>query len=173
MGHLFQRLKAKWLPTTRCSLREDDSGAALVEFALVVPLLLLIFGTVIEGSRMMKSYQSVTSGVRDATRFLARVAPLDVCSSGQSIAGFNAELQTIVANSIGGQTLLQDQITVTSVTSSVTCTTGNFRISPSPSVSVTAALEIEFPFAGLFTYFGSPIGTVNTTVTDQHKVFGT
>lgn len=173
MGHHIKRLKAKWQPKTRRSLRHDDSGAVLVEFALVLPLLLVVFGVVIEGSRMMKSYQSVTSGVRDATRFLARVAPLDVCSSGESLAGFNAELQTIVANSLGGQTLLQDQITVTSVTSSLTCTAGNFRISPSPSVVVTANLEIQFPFSGLFEFFGDELGTVNTTVSDQQKVFGT
>lgn len=172
MRHLIKCLKAKRRPKSRRKFRQDQSGAVLVEFALILPLLLVIFGVVIEGSRMMKSYQSVTSGVRDATRFLARVAPLDVCSSGGDLGGFNAELQAIVANSIGGRPLLQDQITVTSVTATVSCTNGNFRVSPSPSVNVTAALDIEFPFAGLFRFFGSPLGTVNTTVTDQQKVFG-
>ncbi|MCB2131090.1 MAG: pilus assembly protein, partial [Rhodobacteraceae bacterium] len=50
-------------------LRRDD-GAILVEFALALPILLIFFAVIVEGTRMMKNYHTAISGVRDATRFM-------------------------------------------------------------------------------------------------------
>ncbi|CAN0605625.1 unnamed protein product, partial [Ectocarpus sp. 12 AP-2014] len=59
--------------------RREESGVALVEFAIFLPLFLLAFFVVVEFSRIFFSYQGAISGVRDATRYLARVADADVC----------------------------------------------------------------------------------------------
>ncbi|AML52377.1 TadE/TadG family type IV pilus assembly protein [Falsihalocynthiibacter arcticus] len=62
--------------------RRDERGTALVELAISLPFALLVFGMIIEGSRMLWAYQSAAAGVRDATRYLARIVPRDICTSG-------------------------------------------------------------------------------------------
>ena len=52
----------------------DRSGAALVEFTIVAPLLVLLaFGTFAFG-RGLYQYQQVVNGVRDAARYLAHTS---------------------------------------------------------------------------------------------------
>lgn len=46
----------------------DDRGAALVEFALVAPLLFLLIFGLIEFGMALNDYQSIRSGVRDGAR---------------------------------------------------------------------------------------------------------
>ena len=53
----------------------SNSGAALVEFALLLPLTLVTFALIAEGGRLFWSYQNVITGVRDTARHLGRVAP--------------------------------------------------------------------------------------------------
>jgi Flp pilus assembly protein TadG len=151
----------------------DCRGAILVEFAIVMPMLLLVFSMMIEGSRLMWSYQSTISGVRDATRYLARVAPLDICSSGGSVAAFAGDLTAIVANNINGASIFPASITVNSVSPSLSCIAGTYRVNPAPVVQVSANITITFAFSGLFTLAGSNLANVSTTVTDQSRVFGT
>lgn len=59
----------------------DEDGVALVEFAVVLPMMLLVLAIIFEGTRLLLSYQAAISGVRDATRFLSRVVPATVCAS--------------------------------------------------------------------------------------------
>ena len=59
--------------SSRFAERED--GAALVEFALLLPIFLLLFAMAVEGSRTFWSYQTAIAGVRDAARYVARAAP--------------------------------------------------------------------------------------------------
>lgn len=150
-----------------------EDGVALVEFAMVLPLLMLLFAVTVEGGRMMWSYQTVVSGVRDASRYLGRVTPLDLCATGGSVSPYAADLLNIVRNSISGEALLPSGITVNSVTPSLACVATGLRVSPSPVVTVTASVTITFPFAGIFTFFGRTQGALTTTVSDQSKVFGT
>ena len=42
-----------------------------MEFALILPLLLVLFAVIIDGGRMLADYHAVTKSVRDAARFLA------------------------------------------------------------------------------------------------------
>lgn len=161
MGGMFHRF------------RRDETGAQLVEFALVLPMMLLVFAVIIEGGRLMWSYQAVAAGVRDATRYLARVAPRDICSSGGSVAGYEAALTGIVRNSASGEALFPSGILVNSVTPSLECYTGSYRSSEAPVVGVTAALRVTFPFAGLVSFAGGgTLGTIDTSVSDQARVYG-
>lgn len=152
--------------------RKDESGVALVEFAILLPMLLLIFAVIIEGGRMMWSYQAVAAGVRDASRYLSRVAPADVCTSGGSVATYAPTLLTMVRNSSTGETLFPSGIVVNSVTPTLNCVAGTLRNSPSPMVTVSANLTITFPFSGLFELAGGTRPTITTTIADQHKVYG-
>lgn len=153
--------------------RKCQSGAALVEFALLLPILLLLFAVAIEGGRLLWSYQTVVAGVRDATRYVARVAPQNICSSGGTLAGFTTDVERIVRQSIDGDTLFPAGVTVTSVTPALTCTPGIYRVSPAGIVQVTADLTVTFPFAGIFTFSGQTLNTVTTSVADQSRIYGT
>ncbi len=154
-------------------LRRDENGAALVEFAIMLPLTLVTFAMIIEGSRLMWSYQATAAGVRDAARYLARVAPATICANGGSVATYSAQLKSIIENNSSGNTLFPSGISVTSVTPSLTCVAGTFRISPAPVAQVQANLQITFPFASVFDLISHNLLTINTTVTDQARIFGT
>jgi len=150
----------------------DQSGAALVEFALILPIMLLMFAVIIEGARLMWSYQSVAAGVRDATRYLARVAPVDICTVGRSVTAYTSDLETIVRSGKSGYSIFPTGISVNSVTPSLTCVVGTYRVSPAPVVQVSASLTVTFPFVGIFSFNGESISTVTTTIRDQNRVFG-
>jgi len=159
------------LPPTLRRLIRNDSGAALTEFAILLPLILLIFAVIIEGGRLMWAYQSVNAGVRDAARYLARVAPADVCAGG-SLAGYQSTMETMVRQSIDGNAYFPIGITVNSVTPSLSCVAGSFRVSPAPVAQVTANLTVTFPFASVFDFAGSSLGSVTTSISDQSRIFG-
>lgn len=150
----------------------EETGAALVEFAVVLPMMLLVFAVIVEGSRLMIAFQSAIGGVRDATRYLARVVPSDICTTGGSVAGYAAQLQTIVGQSTTGGTFLPAGVIVNSVTPTLACVAGTYRVSPAPVASVTANVSITFPFAGIFGLNGGTLAPIVTNVSDSARVFG-
>ncbi len=151
----------------------DTSGAQLVEFAIVLPLMLLLFAVIVEGGRMMWSYQTVVSGVRDASRFLARVTDRNICDTPAAIGTYDATLFTFVSTSNDGSSIFPSGVTVTDVSSSLDCSfVGAFRSGEAPIVTVEAEVEITFPFAGLFTLVGGTRPTIDATVADQSRVYG-
>lgn len=150
----------------------DEGAAALVEFAIMLPVMLLVFAVIIEGSRLMISFQGAISGVRDATRYLSRVVPTDICTAGGSVAAHGPKLQSIVGQSITGNAVLPSSVTLNSVTPTFTCVSGTYRLSPSPVAQVTANVTIVFPFAGIFGLNGTALGQITTNVTDSSRIFG-
>ena len=156
--------------TRRFAAQED--GAILVEFSLVMPVMLLFLALSIEASRMMWSYQTVIAGVRDAGRYMARVTPANICTSGGSVAGMSSTLKDIVEKDIGGNNLFPASITVNSVTPSYSCVSGTYRVSPAAVAQVSANVTIQFPLGGILHLFGDGISTVNTDVTDRSRIFG-
>lgn len=51
---------------------DSDRGMAAVEFGLVLPLLMLIFGGIVEFGRMVQHHHAVEKSVYAAARYLAR-----------------------------------------------------------------------------------------------------
>lgn len=162
-------------------LRSDDAGVALVEFAIALPVLLLFLALMVEGGRSFYAYQSAIAGVRDATRYMSDAVPMDVCSRSGNLTSYRQKVSDIVRNSVSGEVLFASQISdqnpsqvaVTSVTPSLACVAGNFRISPAPVVTVTARLSIAYPFSGLFALVGSDLPRVDTVISDTARIFGT
>lgn len=150
----------------------DESGAHLVEFAIVLPMMLLVFAVIVEGGRMMWSYQTVVGGVRDATRFLARIAPRDICDLGTGVEEYGETLGAIIRNANDGGAILPSGVSVTAVLPSLTCNEGDYRSDMAPIVTVRAEVEVTFPFAGLFGLVGASRPTLETSVTDQSRVYG-
>ncbi len=155
----------------RFSAAQD--GVALVEFALVLPMMLVVFAVMIEGSRMFISYQAAISGVRDAARYLARVAPANICDTGGNLAGYTAQLQTIVGKDRGGKGVLPGDVTLISVTPSHVCDDEGLRGGKVAVATVSARVTIDFPFGGIFTLIGAEQAAVTTTITDRARIFGT
>jgi Flp pilus assembly pilin Flp len=152
--------------------RDDQRGAALVEFAMVLPIMLIFFGTTVEGARMMWSYQAAASGVRDASRYLAMVAPIDICTSTTAVSGYADRLKDIVLVSVSGATIYPGDVTINSVTPR--CAQGTHTGLHFGVVEVTASITIDYPFGRVFSLVGnSALPGFTATVTDQHRVFGT
>ncbi|MCE5972026.1 pilus assembly protein [Sinirhodobacter sp. WL0062] len=153
--------------------RRGEAGAILVEFAIVLPMMLLVFAIIIEGGRLMWSYQKAAAGVRDATRYLARVAPYNVCEqTTPTVASYTTKLTDIVELAEDGAVLFPSSITINSVTPSVNCPGGTFHGAAVAIVTVTASISITYPFSGIFTLFGNAPPTNTTTISDQSRVYG-
>ena len=150
----------------------DQSGAALVEFALVFPLMLLFFAFVMETGRVLWTYQIAVSGVRDAGRYLARIAPIDICLTGGSLSGYATSLQAIVEDDLGGDGIFPASVTINSVAPSIACYAGSYRTDPAPVATVSASMTVTFPLASVFTLFTNAPTTFTTVITDQSRVFG-
>lgn len=153
-------------------LTRGQDGAALVEFMLVFPIMLLFFAVLVEATRLLWSYQMAVDGVRDAGRYLARIAPVEICLSGGSVAGLATVLRDIVEDDIGGNPLFPALVTVNSVTPSVACVAGSYRTNPAPIATVSAGLTLTFPLGGIFSLFGASLTSVTTTVTDSARIYG-
>jgi Flp pilus assembly pilin Flp len=152
--------------------RRNDDGVALVEFAFVLPLMLLVFAMAIEGGRTFWAYQTAVAGVRDATRYLSRTVPSNACSAGYNFAPITPTITDIVRNDMNGAAVLPAQVTIISVVPTLACIPGDFRINPAPVVTVTVDMTIAYPFSGLFGLAGHSLTSVETTVADSAKVFG-
>jgi len=152
--------------------RRDDDGAALVEFALALPMILVMFAVMIEGSRLFWSYQATIAGVRDAARYVGRSVQTNICADGGSLAGWSGTLEGIVRETSTGSALFPSSITVSSVDASLQCFSGNFRLAETPIVTVTAVLNITYPFESVFEWAGIELLTTTTTVTDSSRIFG-
>src|SRR5512147_572046 len=83
---------------------KSRGGAALVEFSLFAPLLILLMCGVGEFANAMRQYHIMEKGVRDAGRYLARV-PMSGCTvSGAATAA--AQNLALTGRVSGGSYLL-------------------------------------------------------------------
>lgn len=153
----------------------DEDGVALLEFAFLLPIFLLFFAVTVEGGRMMWSYQTATAGVRDASRYLARSTPVNVCQPGATaFDGQSDYLLELVEESISDTKIFPDGVDIAAVTPDLICVDdATYRNSPVGIVRVTAEITIDFPLGTLFRLAGGG-GTagLTTTLSDEHRVFG-
>lgn len=164
-----------------------DRGAALVEFALALPLMLVFFATIVEGSRIMWSYQTAIAGVRDASRYLARVVPANVCTftggdvtnwtTNGYVSGWESDLTQMVSTAVaGGQSVSlfpADVTVVAPVTPAYICDSGAFRDSPVAIGQVSAKIKIKLPFSSLLHFFGgNAAASIDTTLRNQSRIYG-
>ncbi|MES0827673.1 TadE/TadG family type IV pilus assembly protein [Ruegeria sp. SCP11] len=161
------------LPSPLKRLAKRDDGAILVEFGLILPFMVLLLAGTLEFARVMWSYQAVIAGVRDASRYMSRITPSDICSSGGTVTTLAPTLKGIIENERkGDERILPPHITVNSVTPSLTCVTGTYRVSPAPVGQVTANITINFPMGGLFAAFDGRTPSITTNVSDTTRIFG-
>lgn len=167
--------------------RREESGVALVEFALFLPLFVLSFFVIVEFSRIFFSYQGAIVGVRDAARYLARVADADVCvtipatpnNGTVTVAGSNAIAEDILLramrNEEDGTPVLPTNVELTSVAVLVRCVVepGDYRQLNIPIVTVTAQINITLPLGNILELNGQPLlPPITPTIIDESRVFG-
>jgi len=155
----------------RFSRRQE--GAVLVEFALTLPLMLLFFAIIMESGRTFWAYQMVNSGVRDASRYIARAAPRNLCTVvGGSLASYNGVATTIVSNNNAGNGVLPASVTVDSVTATLGCEAGTYRGGTAPIARVQANITVQYPMGFVFDWFGDEVGYAQAIVADESRIFG-
>lgn len=152
--------------------RRNEDGVMLTEFAIILPFILLTIFLIIESARIFFAYQSAVDAVRDASRYLARIAPVDICDTGGNVDGFEAELQTRVNGSIGGNPAFPATVTLTGLNASVDCVAGDYRQDPVPVANVSASVQFTFPFSGFVGFFGEGLETVNSNIDADARIFG-
>lgn len=164
--------------------RREESGVALVEFALFLPLFALSFFVIVEFSRIFFSYQGAIVGVRDAARYLARFAEADVCVTSPAtpnngtvfVPGASSIAETIVRRNMNNESdVLPNNVQVTSVAALVRCVVqpGDYRQLNIPIVTVTAQINITLPLGGVLELNGQPLlPPITPTIIDESRVFG-
>ena len=103
---------------------KDEDGAALVEMALVLPLLMLILFGILEFGILLERWQVLTNGAREGAR-LGIVHIQDTCAD----ATVAANVQQAVVNYVNaagiGMTIAAGDVAVTSTGGGDLCTRGN------------------------------------------------
>ena len=166
--------------------RRRDDGAALVEFAVVLPMLALAFFVVVEFSRLFFNYQAAIQGVRDATRYMARTTSEEICdgltSSTPTVFG-TPEIVTaqgiyypIVERNMQTEIegLLPLNVKLIQVRSGTRCVAGSFAEPIVPVAEIEAIFEGTFPLIGVLELVG-PVDfdhPIQHTVVDESRIYG-
>ncbi len=92
-------------------------GAALVEFSLVAPLLILLMCGLAEFANVLRQYHIMEKGVRDAGRYLARVQMTGCTLNGAAVA--EAQNLALTGRTSSGSYLLPTWTNTSTVTVAV------------------------------------------------------
>lgn len=150
------------------------SGTALVEFALALPLMVVVSYVSIDGLRLMWSFQAATAGVHEAARYIARVAPGDICATGGSLAGYQDALRVMVGQSRDGAAVFGRDARLVSLEARLDCVTGaGLRQAVVPVATVRAEVALFLPMHRLLAGLGAPGAAVFTArIEEQARIFG-
>lgn len=153
--------------------RRGDDGAALVEFALSLPLILILAFGAFEAQRLLWGYQAAVAAVRDATRYVARVADGDICDGAGPTATDLAWLSGMATTTLG-RAVVPGGVTVTGVAVVVDCEDDlDLRQAVVPRARVTADLRIALPFTTVFTLAGGAAwDSIDTSVVEEARIYG-
>jgi len=98
--------------------RENERGANLVEFALVIPLLLLMLVGVADLGRAFRTYIAITNAAREGARFASRLPAAEVQIKDAAIeeaalSGLALSADDIAIGNLGGEGGTPITVTVT------------------------------------------------------------
>ncbi len=113
------------LPGAVHALRRGRRGTAAVEFAIVLPLLLILVMGILEVGRMLDVQQIMTNAVREGARHGAADAPI-------------ADVEQVVR-----RYLIQQGLTAAEASATVTCKTDGTTASGFPVYQVRVSLPIS------------------------------
>jgi Flp pilus assembly protein TadG len=143
----------------------DDSGTAAVEFAIVVPILLLVVFGIIDFGRALWTLNVATSALREGARFGAAQVTSTTTTCSAALSGVTTKVQNYLTSALGsgattGVNIAADcdannYIRVCYVASGSVCASGASAPAPgpfpftpiAPLVSRFTATEITVPTA--------------------------
>ena len=150
-------------------LLHSEHGASAVEFALILPLLILLLFGLFEVGRMFWTCNIVSASVRDAARYAARV---DMNCGGFANGADTANTQRLARTGtidVGGTPVIQNWTNNASVAVNISCVSnasGTYLgiyegAAQIPRVEVTAAAPFQTSFLSLLP--GLNLGTISVS----------
>jgi TadE-like protein len=157
----------------RAALRlfKNRDGTAVIEFALVAPLLIFLMCGMAEFANVMRQYHVMEKGVRDAGRYLARVPMTGCVVDGASATA--ARNLAVTGRTSGGAALLPNwtdaNTVIISVAECVDNSAGTYRgRAQMPVIQVQASAT--YVDLGLLTIIG--VGAIDLEATHQQIWIG-
>jgi Flp pilus assembly protein TadG len=152
-------------------LRRDDDGTAFVEAAIIVPVLFTLLLGVFEFSRLIFQQHLVSTGVRDAARYIARSAKPDdpmIQRDAKDLAIMGG--RDVTTARVGGWRASDIAITFASV-ANPTGANGSTRFRGGPTIRiVTVSTVFTIPSLGFFDFLGLKPPTFS--ISHQERVIG-
>jgi Flp pilus assembly protein TadG len=144
-----------------------DSGAALIEAAFILPIFLVLVGGVYEFGFYFYQQQLITSGVRDAARYLALTS--DPTNSANQLDAKNLAVYGSISGDItprvAGWSTTNVTVIVTSLDNSARAYAGGSTIQ-----IVTVSADFTDPTLGFFGLFGVKAPTIS--ISHQERCVG-
>lgn len=144
------------------SLYRDQSGAAAAEMALIIPLALALLFPTFDGAWYMVCEHEVVKGVRDASRYAARLDLSNYSCPAGTFSGSTATVQNLArTGKLSGGTPTVPGWVNSNVTIAVTCLGGQSGIYTATggyAPRVTISTRVVFPsFMGSLGFTSSQI----------------
>ncbi|MEM7752304.1 MAG: TadE/TadG family type IV pilus assembly protein [Pseudomonadota bacterium] len=164
--------------------RRDQTGATAVEFAILMPIMMVCFGAIVEGARIYWNYQGAVSGVRDAARYIARIEDPEICvgrptgllPEGSLIANAIATDRIEASMGTGDANLFPLGVSIVdgSVSTRLRCVATPGHVQPVTPVAVVAVqVQVDLPFGAVFEFFGTRENSeMRSIITDQARIYG-
>ena len=142
------------MPTSRPTARRTHRGQSLVEFALILPILMTMFGAAVDVARVYQAWVTLEGATRDAAEQVATDVTITTSTAATTRAQqiVCAEMSGITGYVVGGGSCTTPSVTV--AWSKSTSAAGATIKNPIVTTSVTSS----FPFR---TLFGYPLFTQN------------
>jgi len=148
----------------------DENGAALVEVAITIPLVLLLSAGVFEFSNVLNTRLLLEAGVEDAARYMARCSSdWDTCKGRAQNLAANGAVSGGSARVDGWLPATVD-ITPTSTPATDGSGTQLYLSNTSMVVVVDVSTAYSYPDVGFLSYLG--FGALTLSVSHQERVIG-
>lgn len=156
------------------SLWGDTDGSALVEAAIVLPVLIPLTLGALEFSWYFQGQQMVESGVRDAARYLARVHDIqegtNPCSNAADVA--DAQNIAVYGNATAGTTARVSGWTAGNVTIACPSVSNSTSAYTGPTTIYLVSVTTSFPDPALGFFASLGLSTPNLSASHTERSTG-
>jgi len=132
-------------------LKRSERGAELIEFALTLPLMLLLVLGIIEFGFLFQEFEVVTNAAREGARVGALIpsAGYTTEEAKTRVTDYLLAGGLDVAQALPAPTVVQSQVAIVGTGKCI------------PAVTVTVTYQHPIPFlTGIMNYFGSPMAAI-------------
>ena len=130
-------------------LRRDENGAAIIEFALTVPVLITMIYGIFEFCQLYEANAGMQHALGEGARFATLCVPTSTGCNAETNDDIKAKMNAKLFGPVGGSFNVQDVVDVTnSKTLTITYTrTMNFLLFTGPAVTLTRSKLVYTPSA--------------------------